>query len=292
MTGRIVKALSGFYYVKSENGLTYACRARGKFRKDKFSPLVGDVCDFDITDEKDMEGSVTLIRPRTNELRRPPVANLDQAVVVFAMKSPDPSIYLLTKYLVMLEQCHIRPVIIFQKSDLGEEGQEEHYRQVFASTGYEIRFISVAREQGIDEVRSLLKGHVSTVAGPSGAGKSSLINALLGELRLETGDVSDKTGRGKQTTRHTELIEIEEDTFLFDTPGFSAVELSGVEEEQLGSLFPDFSDYIGDCYFTGCSHRSEPGCAIKQAVESGAVSRERYDAYLRIYEELASARKY
>ncbi len=285
MRGRIVKALSGFYYTKSEDGLIYSCRARGKFRKDDLHPLVGDVCDFDITDEKDLEGSITSICPRTSELSRPPVANLDQAVVVFAVKSPDPSIYLLSKYLVMLEKRGIDAIVVFQKSDLDEDDACRDLAAVFESAGYRVCVISALVGSGLDELRDLLRGHVSTVAGPSGAGKSTLINALCGRDIAATGSVSEKTGRGKQTTRHTELIEIEKDTFLFDTPGFSAVDIGDVKPEELGGLFPEFSD-VGDCYFRGCSHRSEPGCAVKDALDRGVIHPARYEAYTMIYDEL------
>ncbi|MEE3354906.1 MAG: ribosome small subunit-dependent GTPase A [Candidatus Weimeria sp.] len=288
-----MKALSGFYYVLPEGEDTvYACRAKGVFRKKNQHPLVGDLVTFDVTHEKDMEGHITAIEERSSSLIRPPVANCDQALVIFAVHTPDLNHNQLTRYLVMLEQKGISPIIVFSKKDLNEEGDEEELRKIYGPCGYPICFVSSREKSGIEEVRELLKGHVTTVAGPSGAGKSALINALSGREVAATGSVSERTGRGKQTTRHTELLCIAKDTYLFDTPGFSSIENSQMEKEELSGYFPEIRAFAGDCRFRGCAHDKEPGCAVKEAVISGEISEQRYQDYLLIYHELRDQKKY
>ncbi len=288
-----MKALSGFYYVLPDGGeRVYACRAKGVFRKKNEHPLVGDIVNFDVTHEKDMEGHVTSIEKRSSFLVRPPVANCDQALVIFAVHTPDLNHNQLTRYLVMLEQKGIRPIIVFSKSDLNEAGDEEKLRKIYGPCGYPICFVSSKAKSGLAEVLELLKGHVTTVAGPSGAGKSALINALSGRELATTGCVSERTGRGKQTTRHTELLRIAEDTYLFDTPGFSSIENKQMEKEELSGFFPEIRSYEGGCRFRGCAHDREPGCAVKEAVEAGEISSQRYQDYLLIYHELRDQKKY
>ena len=286
MTGRIIKALAGFYYVKLSDGSTYACRAKGIFRKRGVSPLVGDLVEMDITDKKDMEGNVTAILPRKNSLSRPPVANVDQALVVFSIHTPDINHSQLTKFLVIMESKGITPVIVFQKMDLASEEEMQEVREIYKPCGYPICFVSAMEGKGLEEVYATLGEKVTTVAGPSGAGKSSLINALLGRSLLEVSAVSKRTGRGRQTTRHTELVELGEKAFLFDTPGFSQVELFGIEKEGLSALFPEFAAHEENCRFRGCAHRNEPQCAVKAAVEDGLVSGQRYRDYCLLYDEL------
>lgn len=316
-TGRIIKATAGFYYVwtKRQNatsddcpltppkhadapqltgndGRIYACRAKGIFRKKEQSPLVGDIVDFDLTDDIDMEGFITDIHPRRNSLKRPPVANIDQALVIFSIHRPDINHNLLTKYLVMLEYRDISPILVFQKSDLTTEEEEKEILSIYSPTGYPVCFVSAKEETGIDEVKKLLTGRTTTVAGPSGAGKSSLINTLLGRRLLETQKVSDKTGRGRQTTRVTELIHLSGDTFLFDTPGFSSIDSGISDERELSALFPEFRKPSENCRFTGCAHIHEPGCGVKQALKEGHISQQRYDDYVLIYNEIKDSRPY
>lgn len=287
MTGRIVKALSGFYYVcDDDTGTVYATRARGLFRKNNIHPLVGDRVEYEITHEKDREGQILLVFPRNSELHRPPVANCDMVLVTCSVHTPDISYDLIDRYLVLAEYNGLIPVLIFQKSDLNDDDDESTIRRVYSAGGYQVLFVSAREKKGIGEVRKVLSGHVATVAGPSGAGKSTLLNAILGRDELATSEVSAHTGRGKQTTRHTELVRIADDTYVCDTPGFSTVNIPRMQPEDLKEYFPEFSDYAQGCRFRGCVHVNEPSCAVREALERGDISRVRYDDYVRMYNEL------
>lgn len=292
MTGRIIKALSGFYYcLDEESGITYACRARGLFRKQDLHPLVGDRVTYEVTHEKDREGQILSVFPRSSELHRPPVANCDMALLVFSVHTPDVNPDLIDRYLVLLEYNDLTPVLVFQKSDLNSENDEKRLHDIYDETGYRMIFVSALKRQGLTDVMEALKGHVATVAGPSGAGKSTLLNALLGRDELETSHVSEHTGRGRQTTRHTELVRIADGTYVCDTPGFSTVNLPLIKEGDLKDYFPEFTDLSDGCRFRGCVHVNEPSCAVRDAVESGDISRVRYDDYVRMYEELKDKNK-
>lgn len=287
MTGRIIKALSGFYYVYDyASGIIYACRARGVFRKNNLHPLVGDEAGFVITHEQDREGNIEKILPRTSAMERPPVANCDLALLVTSVHTPDINFSLIDRYLVCLQYAGLTPVLVFSKSDLNERDDEEEIKKVYKGSGFEMHFISVEDNSGIDEIRQTIEHHVSTVAGPSGAGKSSLLNALTGQKTLETSDVSEHTGRGRQTTRHTELVALSSDTFICDTPGFSTVYLPKIRENELKDYYPEFVELQDGCRFRGCVHINEPSCAVKAAVEAGEISRVRYENYCRSYDEL------
>lgn len=287
MTGRIVKALSGFYYVYDyATGIIYACRARGVFRKRNLHPLVGDEAEFVVTHEHDREGNIEKILPRTSSMQRPPVANCDLALLVTSVHIPDINFSLIDRYLVCLQYAGLTPVLVFSKSDLNSPDDEKKIRSTYEKTGFEIHFISVESDCGIDEIRQTIEHHVSTVAGPSGAGKSSLLNTLTGHEDLETSEVSGHTGRGRQTTRHTELVALSSDTFICDTPGFSTVYLPHIKETELRDYYPEFVERQEGCRFRGCVHINEPSCAVKNAVESGSISQVRYENYCRIYDEL------
>ena len=301
--GQIIKAMSGFYYVKpdrdekTENSPVdisgaYQCRAKGIFRKNKISPLVGDRVLFELTDTDDVEGNVTEILERKNSLIRPRVANVDQALVIFAIHTPEPASDLLDRFLVEMGSRNIPVILVLNKDDLGSESEIDRFRTIYRDAGVRLLFTSALENTGIEEVRDLLKGRLTTVAGPSGAGKSSLINAISGKELMLTGSLSRKTGRGKQTTRHTELIEIGEDSYIIDTPGFSSLEFSGLEAETLDSLFPEIGKYKNECYFTGCSHISEPDCNVKKKLSEGSIPRERYESYCLFYNELSQKRRY
>lgn len=287
MTGRIIKALSGFYYVyDEESGTVYACRARGVFRKKDLHPLVGDRVTYEVTHEKDREGQILSVFPRKSQLSRPPVANCDMALLVFSVHTPDVNPDLIDRYLVLLEYSGLTPVLVFQKSDLNSDEDFEKIRSIYEGTRYRIIFASALEKKGITEVKEAIQGHVSTVAGPSGAGKSTLLNALLGRDELETSHVSAHTGRGRQTTRHTELVRIADETYVCDTPGFSTVNLPDIREEDLREYFPEFEGYNGSCRFRGCVHVNEPSCAVRDAVDAGKISSSRYQDYVRMYNEL------
>ena len=292
MTGRIVKAIAGFYYVHVPEEGIYACRAKGAFRKEKKSPLVGDIVEIEVTHEQDKEGNVTEIKERSCALERPPVANVDQALIIFAATSPEPNLNLLDRFLVMMEEKDIPVVIGINKIDLVDDAEVARLKQIYEPTGYPMVFYSVKEERGLDELHKVLQGKLTTVAGPSGVGKSSLINILQSEVEMEVGDLSAKIERGKQTTRHTELIPINEESYICDTPGFSTLYVPEIEAEDMDALFPEFREPSTRCKFRGCNHMAEPGCMVKAAVESGEISASRYENYRLFYEERKQARKY
>ena len=289
--GRILKGIGGFYYVYTDEGI-FQCRAKGLFRKRALKPLAGDRCTIELTHTDDVEGNVTEILERKNVLDRPPVANIDQALIVSSVHSPEPAWTLMDRFLVMMERNGIHPVICVNKDDLADTCDLSDIEDIYKSTGYSLIFTSVKNGSGLDKVREVLKGRVTSVAGPSGVGKSSLINALIGEEVMVTGDVSRRLKRGRQTTRHTELLFLGEDTFIFDSPGFSAMDLPEMKESELAECFPEMRGYIGGCRYSDCSHTHEPDCTIKQAVDSGDIAGRRYDSYIDIYNELREKRRY
>lgn len=292
MKGKIIKGIAGFYYVHTGKAGVYECKAKGIFRKEKIKPLVGDNVEIDIIDEEAHTGNIREILPRINTLIRPAVANIDQAVVIFAAAKPKPNFNLLDRFLIMMERQEIPAVICFNKMDLAREEELQKLKEAYETSGYRILFASARKEEGISGIQEVLKGKTSTVAGPSGVGKSSLINLLAPEANMETGEISEKIERGRHTTRHAELICIREDTYIVDTPGFSSLSVDSFEKETLGNYFPEFVEYEDQCRFPGCSHISEPECGVKEALAQGKISRIRYEDYLEIYNELKDKRKY
>lgn len=291
MQGKIIKGIAGFYYVYTAMGLA-ECKAKGIFRKEKLKPLVGDNVEIEITDEKPLTGNIIRISPRRNALIRPACANIDQALVVFAVAKPAPNFNLLDRFLITMECQGLEAVICFNKKDLAEEGVLAELEQAYGKSGYRLLFVSAAKERGIEEIRNCLKGKTTVVAGPSGVGKSTMINALFPEANMETGEISEKIDRGKHTTRHAQLFALEEDTFLMDTPGFTSLSLEEMEKEELGACYPEFAPYEKNCRFGGCSHVSEPECGVKDALDRGEISRVRYENYKALYEELKNRKKY
>lgn len=279
--GQIIKALSGFYYVKSDD-IVYQCRARGKFRKNAQKPLVGDFCEFSI--ENQNEGYILKLEQRKNELVRPPICNVDQALLVFSAKEPDMNYLLLNRFLLLIEHLHIKPIICISKMDLVNEEEMKKEMKLYENAGYSVCYLSSKEHKGIESIKQLFKDKVSVVTGQSGVGKSSLLNALDIHLNIETNQISKSLGRGKHTTRHVELVEMY-DGLVADTPGFSSLEIV-MEPVDVAKAYHDFETLSSQCRFRGCLHDSEPHCAIKQAVEDGLISNERYEHYLMFLKEV------
>ncbi len=292
MQGKIVKGIAGFYYVHVPDKGIYECKAKGIFRKDKQKPLVGDDVEIQILDEEEGKGNIEKLLPRKSELIRPAVANIDQALVIFAIVKPQPNFNLLDRFLIMMGQQGIPCIICFNKVDIDEKQEGISYEEIYRSCGYETIQVSAKNGQGIEEIKKKLLGKTTTVAGPSGVGKSSIINELQTGIRMETGDISTKIERGKHTTRHSELIAMEEHTYILDTPGFSSLGLFDMEKEDLAKYYPEFTVHEKYCKFAGCAHMNEPVCGIKEAVEEGEISSLRYENYKFLYQELKEKRKY
>jgi ribosome biogenesis GTPase len=292
MQGKIVKGISGFYYVHVVGTGIYECKAKGIFRNRKVKPLVGDNVEIVVLDEEKHLGNVEEILPRKNELIRPAVSNIDMALVIFAAAKPDPNFNLLDRFLCMMEYQKVPVTICFNKCDLVSEEEKENLQKIYAPAGYDILFTSVKTGENIDRLKALLAEKTTTVAGPSGVGKSSLVNELQTDVRMQTGAISDKIGRGKHTTRHSEIISIGQDTYIMDTPGFSSMDLPGFEKEDLWTCYPEFVPYEPECRFIGCSHIGEPDCGVKNALAEGKISRVRYDNYVMLYDEMKNIRKY
>ena len=291
MQGKILKGISGFYYVHVVGSGIYECKAKGIFRQQGIKPLVGDLVEIDVIDEEEKKGNICCILPRNNALIRPAVANVDMALIVFAAATPDPNFNLLDRFLVLMARQNVPVCICFNKSDLVSEEVKREYAAAYEACGYPVVFISVKKDQGIDRLMEHLRGKTTTIAGPSGAGKSSLINRMQPQITMETGAVSEKIGRGKQTTRHTQLIHIEGNSYIMDTPGFSSLYLPQMEKEELQQYYTEFEVYEPYCRFQGCSHISEPDCGVKQALAQGKIPQLRYDNYVQLYNELKQQEK-
>ena len=292
MTGKIIKGISGFYYVYVEGAGLYECKAKGAFRKQKIKPLVGDNVEIAVIDEANKLGNVEKILPRKNELIRPAVSNIDMALVIFASAKPDPNFNLLDRFLCMMEYQKVPVTICFNKIDLVDQEKLKEYSGIYEPAGYNVIFTCTKTKEGLGSIRSLLEGKTTTVAGPSGVGKSSIINCLQSDITMETGTISEKIERGKHTTRHSETIPVSHDTYIMDTPGFSSMDVPGFEKENLWTCYPEFVRYEPYCRFIGCSHINEPDCGVKAAVEDGEISPVRYENYKLLYEELKNRHKY
>lgn len=292
MTGKIVKGIAGFYYVHIEGKGIYECKAKGIFRNKSIKPLVGDNISVEILDEKNKKGNITDIYPRQNELIRPAVSNIDQVIIVFAVDEPSPNLNLLDRFLVMMEYQNIDIIICFNKTDIDSRSFQSELRSIYNSARYRVIFMSTFVSVGLDEIIETLDGKTTVLAGPSGVGKSSILNAVVPDTNARTGEVSRKIGRGKHTTRYTEIFNVAGGTYIMDTPGFSSMFIPEIDETNLKYCFPEFLPYEGQCRFNGCIHENEPECKIKEAVENGEISRSRYDNYLLFYHEIKNRKKY
>lgn len=279
--GQIIKALSGFYYVESENQI-FQCKARGKFRKNDQKPLVGDYCEFSI--ENGNEGYILKLLERKNELVRPPICNVDQALLVFSAKEPDMNMLLLDRFLILIEHLNIKPIICISKIDLVDDCYIQQVMEPYEKAGYQVYYLSSKEKRGIENIQKIFANQITVITGQSGVGKSSLLNALDIHLNIDTNEISKALGRGKHTTRHVELIKMYEG-YVADTPGFSSLEIQ-MEPIELAQAYHDFQELSSFCKFRGCLHDSEPYCAIKEAVENGNVSQERYEHYLMFLKEV------
>ncbi|MBQ1302400.1 MAG: ribosome small subunit-dependent GTPase A [Firmicutes bacterium] len=289
MKGTIIKGIGGFYYVETSD-LIYECKAKGRFRKSGHTPMVGDEV-LVLPGSREGEDVIREILPRINEFVRPPVANVEVSIIVAAAAEPAPVFSFIDRLIVMAEKKETEVLLVFNKCDLMEEEDRERIRRIYRNTGYELVFVSTITGEGIDTLKRLAAHKKCMLAGASGVGKSSIANAL-GEFRMETGEISRKTRRGRHTTRHVELLSADGGIRIFDTPGFTSYEMQDVTAEELRYLYPEFEEYEGDCRFNGCMHLAEPDCAVKKAVEEGKISAERYDSYGKIYAELKERRSY
>ena len=291
INGKIIKGIGGFYYVDTENGL-YECRARGIFRKNKITPLVGDRVSISVVDEEKKKGVVEEIEERDTELVRPPIANVDKALIVFAIKNPSPNLSLLDRFIVLAEKENLEIVIVFTKVDLDTDGELlGELKDIYEVSGYKVISVSNKLKLNIDKIKEELKENTVVFAGPSGVGKSSLLNEVDKNFELKTGEVSDKIKRGKHTTRHAELLKLECGGMVADTPGFSSLTLDDIDESELKEYFIEFDKY-DECRFgSRCIHENEPSCAVKEAVENGDISKKRYESYIQLLNEIRSGKR-
>lgn len=292
MIGKIIKGISGFYYVHVVESGIYECKAKGIFRNRKIKPMVGDDVEIEVLSQDEMLGNIEEILPRKNNLIRPAVANVDQALIIFAQKDPEPNFLLLDRFLVQMKRQEIPVLICFNKSDIGSKEQQAEIVRIYEKSKAQLFFVSAKSEEGIDLLFSALSGKTTTVAGPSGVGKSSLINRMQKNIQMETGVLSEKIKRGKHTTRHSQLISLNTNSYILDTPGFSTLTIEEMEAEELKQYYPDFESFEPYCKFGGCNHIGERDCGVKDAAFTGELNKKRYDNYCYLFEELKQVKKY
>ncbi len=293
LKGRIIKGIGGFYYVDAA-GVLYETRARGLFRKQGKTPLVGDIAEIDQINEDDKTAFLVGIEDRKTELIRPAVANVDQVFIIFSCHHPKPNFGLLDRYLINMEKQSVKTYIILSKTDLLDDEITDEMAGIYESAGYDVIKLSNITGEGMDKVKDILRGKMTVLSGPSGVGKSSFINGLVPEYKGETGEISKKLGKGKNTTRHAEIIPVPdmEDTFVIDTPGYTSLELLVEDENDIRYYIREFEDLNDKCKYTGCVHIAEPSCVVKEKLEAGEISEQRYKSYVDIFNEVKNRRKW
>ncbi|TCK98331.1 ribosome biogenesis GTPase [Natranaerovirga hydrolytica] len=292
MKGKIIKGIAGFYYVHTSKDCVYECKAKGIFRNKKIKPLVGDNVIIEILEDNEKLGNIIEILERKNDLIRPLVANVDQVLIVFSIKDPDPNLNLLDHFIVAMEQKGLDITICFNKMDLINEKEKQDIIDIYQQVGYNVITTSTLEEDGLEHIKKILKDKTTVLAGPSGVGKSSILNALQDTVQMEIGEISQKIKRGKHTTRHAELIAFDETSYLVDTPGFSSIHINELEPEDLKHYYIEFLDYQDQCKFNSCVHINEPQCGVKKGLENKAISQRRYNSYLLLHQELKDKRRW
>lgn len=289
MRGKIIKSISSFHYVDTGEQV-YECKARGILKFKNKMVCVGDYVEIEVTDEKDNEGSIINVFERKNYLKRPVIANITQAILLFATKNPNPNLSLIDRFLILANRENVDILLLINKKDLDDSNIFSTILEKYKNLDITIRAIN-ALEDDLCDIKELIKGHTSIVAGPSGSGKSTFINKIAG-LSQKTGDVSNKIGRGRHTTRYVELLKLDDETYLADSPGFSSIDLNEFDEYELKNEFEEFLQYDYECKFSSnCIHINEPGCRVKEAVENGEISRLRYESYVQLQKEVSESRR-
>ena len=289
MQGIIIGNISNTYKIKTDTKI-YEAYARGKLKNEEITPLVGDMVEIQITDEEKSVAIIEKVQPRKNEIKRPKIANIDQIIFIVSTKNPKPDLLMLDKQLAYVEKLNIEPIIVINKIDL--QDTYKHIQELYEKIGYKTIVTSAKQGNGIEILRQVLKNKISVFSGNSGVGKSSIINALFGIDKTQEGEISQKNKKGKNTTTDTKLYELEENTYIADTPGFSSFEINEIESIELDKYFREFKKEIENCEFVGCTHIKEQNCGIKDAIEDGKISKERYDRFCQIYEQLKDNEKH
>lgn len=290
-TGRIIRGIAGFYYV--DNGeQVFECKARGSFKNENIKLLVGDIVDFDIINEEEKVGNIVHLHLRKNKISRPALTNVDQIVLVSSLSKPLFDLFNLDKQILINENLGIKTILVFNKLDEVDDGCVDYIKSVYRHSKIECYFVSAFTNEGIDQLLKVINGKLTVFSGSSGVGKSCLLNSILGCNKMSVGSISEKIGRGRHTTRHSEIFALDETTYLADTPGYSNIEIKNIEKEELRYLFGEFLEFNDKCKFNTCTHIHEPKCRLKQAIEEGIVSKERYLSYLKIFEEINSKKNY
>ena len=290
MQGLIIENISNLYQVKTDDAI-YETTARGKFKKDEITPVVGDIVDIIVTDEKEKKAVIEKIYERNVYIKRPKLANITQIVFVVSSKDPKPDLLMLDKQLAFAEYVGVNAVIVLNKTDLDKQEEFKNIKQIYSKIGYTVILTDAKQRKGIDKLKQLLKDNVNAFSGNSGVGKSTLINGIFNRDVTQEGEISKKNKRGKNTTTAIKLYEIDDNTYIADTPGFSTFDVSEIESKELYHYFKEFGQFEENCEFIGCTHIKEESCGIKQAVKNGEIDKERYERFCKIYQELREKEK-